>query len=88
VEDFTATFEHLDFRMNDMSYAFFWEFFISGLKDEIHVHVLMEQPHTWLEVIQQAKEAYKIVSSQTRKPSFLPRLKPYNPTPLATPLKI
>jgi hypothetical protein len=25
VEDFITTFEHLDFRMEGMSYAFFWE---------------------------------------------------------------
>jgi hypothetical protein len=35
VEDFITTFEHLVFRMEGMSDAFFRECFISGLKDEI-----------------------------------------------------
>jgi hypothetical protein len=35
VEDFITTFEHLDFRMEGMTDAFFRECFISGLKDEI-----------------------------------------------------
>jgi hypothetical protein len=41
VEDFTTTFERLDFRTEGMSDAFFQECFISGLKDEIRAHVLM-----------------------------------------------
>jgi len=41
MEDFIAAFEYLDFRTKDMRDAFFMEFFISGLKDEIHSHVLM-----------------------------------------------
>jgi hypothetical protein len=35
MEYFIAAFEHLDFRMEGMSNAFFREFFICGLKDEI-----------------------------------------------------
>jgi hypothetical protein len=35
VEDFIASFERLDFCTEGMSDAFFREFFISGLKDEI-----------------------------------------------------
>jgi hypothetical protein len=35
VEDFITTFEHLDLRMEAMTYVFFRECFISGLKDEI-----------------------------------------------------
>jgi hypothetical protein len=35
VEDFIATFEHLDFITPGISDAFFRESFISGLKDEI-----------------------------------------------------
>jgi hypothetical protein len=65
---------------------FFRECFISGLKDEIHAHVLMAWPHSWVENTKQAKEAQQFVSSQNQKPSFIPRTKPVNPTP--TPLKI
>jgi hypothetical protein len=65
VEDFIAAFEHLDFRTEGMSDAFFRECFISGLKDEICAHVLMARPQTWLEATQRAKEAQQIVSSQT-----------------------
>ena len=35
VEYFISTFEHLAFKMEGMSNAFFRECFISGLKDEI-----------------------------------------------------
>jgi hypothetical protein len=88
VEDFISSFEHLDFRTEGMSDAFFQECFISGLKEEIRAQVLMAHPHTWLEATQHAKEAQKIVSSQTHKPSFVPRTRPTNPAPPPTPLKI
>jgi hypothetical protein len=71
-----------------MPYAFFRECFISGFKDEICTHVLMAQPQSWVEDTKIAKEARHIVSSQNRKPSFIPRIKPVNPTPPYTPLKI
>jgi hypothetical protein len=85
VEDFIVAFEHLDFRTEGMSDAFFREFFISGLKYEMSTHVLMAHPKTWLEATQRRKEAQQIVSFETRKPSFPPHP---NFTPPATPLKI
>jgi hypothetical protein len=88
VEDFIAAFERLDFHTEGMSDAFFRECFISGLKDEIRAHVLMARPQSWVEATKQAKEAQQVVSSQNRKPSFIPRTKPVNPTPPSTPLKI
>jgi hypothetical protein len=48
----------------------------------------MDRPTTWVEATKKAKEAQKIVSSQNRKPSFIPRPKPVNPTTLSAPLKI
>jgi len=88
VEDFIAPFECLAFRTEGMTDAFFRECFISGLKKVIWAHVLMAQPTTWVEATKKAKEAQKIVSSQNRKPSFIPRPKPINPTTPSTPLKI
>jgi hypothetical protein len=44
VEDFIVAFENLAFRTEGMSDAFFREFFIIGLKDEICAHVLMARP--------------------------------------------
>jgi hypothetical protein len=41
VEDFIVFFEWLAFCTEGMSYDFFQEFFISGLKDEIRAHVLI-----------------------------------------------
>jgi hypothetical protein len=67
---------------------FFQECFISGLKDEIHAHVLMAHPQSWVEATKRDKEAQQVVSSQTRKPSFIPHPKPVTPTPPSTPLKI
>jgi len=57
MEDFIATFEHLDFRKEGMSYDFFRQFFINGLKYEICAHVLMAHPQTWLEAIKPSKES-------------------------------
>jgi hypothetical protein len=66
---------------------FFRECFISGLKDEIHAHLLMARPRSWVDATKRAKEAQQVVSSQNRKPSFIPRTKLITPTP-PTPLKI
>jgi hypothetical protein len=49
LEEFISTFERLDFRIEGMFDALFQEFFISGLKDEIQAHVLMDQPQSWVE---------------------------------------
>ena len=56
MEDFIASFEHLAFRTEGMSDAFFRECFISRLKDEIWVHVLMAQPQSWVEATKIAKD--------------------------------
>jgi hypothetical protein len=48
----------------------------------------MDHPQTWLEATKCANEAQQIVSTQNKKPSFIPHPRPTNPTPLATPLKI
>jgi hypothetical protein len=87
-EDFIAAFECLDFRTEGMSDAFFRECFISGLKDEIWAHVLMARPKIWVEATKRAKEEQQVVSSQNRKPSFIPRPKPVNPTTPSASLKI
>jgi len=88
VEEFIVSFEQLAFRMEGVTYALFREFFISGLKDEICAHVLMDLPQTWLEATKWAKEAQQFVSSQTRKTPFIPCPKNPLPYPPATPLKI
>jgi hypothetical protein len=88
VEDFIATFELLDFRTEGMSDAFFQECFISGLKDDIWAHVLMAQPQSWVDATKRDKEAQHVVSSQNKKPSFIPRPKPVNPTTPSAPVKI
>jgi hypothetical protein len=48
----------------------------------------MDLPHSWVDVIKRAKKEKQVVSSQNRKPSFIPRIKPVTPTPSSTPLKI
>jgi hypothetical protein len=64
MEDFIASFEHLDFRIEGMFDAFFRECFISGLKDEIRAHVLMARPQSWVEDTKRDKEEKHVVSSQ------------------------
>jgi hypothetical protein len=88
VEYFIATFEHLAFRTEGMTDAFFQECFISGIKEEIQAHVLMAQPVTRVEATKKSKEAQQIVSSQNRKPSFIPHPKPVNPIIPSSPLNI
>jgi hypothetical protein len=88
VEDFIATFERLVFHTEGMFDAFFQECFISGLKDEIHVHILMVRPQSWVEATKRANEAQQVVSSQTQKPSFIPCPKPITPIFPSTPLKV
>jgi hypothetical protein len=68
--------------------VFFQECFISGLKDEIWAHILMACPQSWVEASKRDKEAQQVVSSQNRKPSFIPHPKPLNPTTPFAPLKI
>jgi hypothetical protein len=48
----------------------------------------MAQPSTWVEDTKRDKEAQQVVSSQNRKPSFIPRPKPVTPTTPFAPLKI
>jgi len=88
VEDFITSFENLAFRIEGMSDAFFHEFFISGLKDEIRSQLLMACPPTWLEDTQRAKEAQQVVFSQNKKPPFFPLPRPTNPNTPITPLKV
>jgi hypothetical protein len=88
MEDFIASFESLAFRTEGMSDAFFQECFISALKDEIRAHVLMARPQSWVEANKRAKEEQQVVSSQNRKPSFIPHPKLVNPTTPSAPLKI
>ena len=71
-----------------MTNAFFRECFISGLKEDIRAHVLMAQPSTWVEATKRDKEAQQVLSSQNRKPSFIPRPKPITPTTPSAPLKM
>ena len=64
VEDFIIAFERLAFHTDDMSDAFFREFFISCLKDDIPAHFLMARPQSWVEDIKRDKKAQQVVSSQ------------------------
>jgi hypothetical protein len=48
----------------------------------------MDHPQSWVEATKRDKEAQQVVSSQTRKPSFIPHPKPITPTPPSAPLKI
>jgi hypothetical protein len=57
VENFITTFKHLAFKTERMTYAFFKECFINGLKDEIQSQALMAHPQTWLEATKHVKEA-------------------------------
>jgi hypothetical protein len=87
-KEFIAAFERLAFQTESMTDAFFQECFISGLKEDIRAHVLMDRPSSWVEDTKRAKEEKQVVSSQNIKPSFIPCPKPITPTTPSTPLKI
>jgi hypothetical protein len=72
IEDYIIAFEQLAFYTKGMLDTFFHECFISGLKDDIHAHVLMAHPKTWLEATHRAKEAQQVVTTQIKNPSFIP----------------
>jgi hypothetical protein len=63
VEEFIISFKELAFRIEGMSDVFLQECFINGLKYEIHAHVLMAHPQSWVE----ATKRYK----PENPPSFL-----------------
>jgi len=48
----------------------------------------MAHPQIWLEATQHAKESQDVVSTQTRKPPFIPLTRPTNPAPHPTSLNI
>jgi hypothetical protein len=48
----------------------------------------MARPESWVEATKRDKEEQQVVSSQNRKPSFIPCPKPVNPTTPSAPLKI
>jgi hypothetical protein len=48
----------------------------------------MARPESWVAATKRDKEAQQVVSSQNRKPSFILRPKPVNPTTPSAPLKI
>jgi hypothetical protein len=48
----------------------------------------MAWPESWVEATKRDKEAQQVVSTQNRKPSFIPHPKPVNPTTPSAPLKI
>jgi hypothetical protein len=76
VEDFIASFEHLDFRMEGMSNAFFREFFISGLKDEICAHVLMAHPRLGWKLLNEPMKHNILYPPRPANPHFLLALNP------------
>ena len=63
MKGFITAFEHLDFKMLGIIDAFFWECFVSGIKDEIQAQVLMDCHKTWLKYTNCTKEAQQVVFS-------------------------
>jgi hypothetical protein len=68
-----VAFEKLTIHTKNLTFSFYKECFISGLKEEIREQVRMYHPTTWLEATQRALEAEIIINAQTKKPTFIPR---------------
>jgi hypothetical protein len=61
VEELITTFEQLAIRIEDLTDFLFKECFISGLREDIHAQVLMQDLATWLEASPHTLEAKTII---------------------------
>jgi hypothetical protein len=68
IMEYITTFEELAIHTEGQSYLFFKECFISGLKDAIKSHVMMQYLQTWLESCDKAKEYDIVINAQLKRP--------------------
>jgi hypothetical protein len=68
--DYISTFEQLEIYIEGLSDSLFKECFISGLKEEIREHIMMQCPKTWLEDCERDKEVEMVINAQTKIPLF------------------
>jgi hypothetical protein len=85
VEDFIATFEHLDFRTEGMSDAFFRECFISGLKDEIVPMFSWHTPRLGWKLLNEPRKHNRLSPPRSTNHPFLLTLNPPIPPLLQLP---
>jgi hypothetical protein len=79
VEDFIASFERLAFRTEGMTLMLSFESVLSvASRRRFGPMSSWLDPQTWVEATKRDKEAQHVVSSQNRKPSFIPRPKLVN----------
>jgi len=77
IMDHITTFERLEIHTEVLSNSFFKECFISGLKEVIRAHVMMQHPKTWLEDYDKAKDAGMLIIAQANRLLFITRPSPF-----------
>jgi hypothetical protein len=70
IMEYITTFEQLAICTEGQFDLFFKECFISGLKDAIKAHVMMQHPQTWLEACDRAKEVEIVINAQIKRHLF------------------
>jgi hypothetical protein len=83
VIDFITTFEQLAIHTKGLNDEFYFECFISGLKEAIKAHVNMHHSTTWLQACQLAREADTILRMPSLKAPFTTHPHPRD-TPTST----
>lgn len=76
VTEFIVVFDQLVIHSEGLTYAFYIECFINGLKEVIIAHVRMQHPATWLEACDQALQVEVLLNTQPTRPSFTPCAQP------------
>ena len=64
----------------DLFDSFFLEFFINGLKEAIHSHVIIQWPSTWLEAYDKVRDDEMVIDVEPKFHSFTT----YMRSPIAT----
>jgi hypothetical protein len=75
-KDFIMAFEHLAIKTEGLSYSFYLECFIGGLKEVIQAHVNMHHPTTRFQTCQLAMEVETILQAPPMKALVLNRPHP------------
>ena len=70
VKEFITCFEQFPICTKDLSNEFYIEYFISGLKEVVQVHVRGHHPHNLLQAYERALESEVILNTQNPRSTF------------------
>jgi len=76
VKDYIATFDILAICIEGMGDEFYFEYFISGLKEAIQAHVQMHHPPTWMDACTKVIKMECALAAQSPRPNFIAKGRP------------